>query len=171
LEYQHHQASVAGLFYFQQPNFIEIQAQFLNEIYPTYTGYTSQSGIGTVSAWYYLAGGHGLSLSYTYRQTWAQTVTFNYTNNNVTALYSYGGGSKWGIYASLSTQWLNWPNFTNTDGSTRADWVLGGTVEGSIPLMTGLNAGLGDQYSNTQSNNSTYSAWSNLAYAFMTLNL
>ncbi len=171
LEYQHHQASLAGLYYFQQPNFIEIQAQYLNEIYPTYTGYTSQSGVGTLSAMYYLAGGHWLSLAYAYRQTWAQSVMFDYTNQNVTALYSYGGGTKWGITASISSQWVNWPNFPNTDGSTRADWALGGTVEGSIPLMTGLNAGLGDQYSNAQSNNSTYSAWSNRAYTFMTLSL
>lgn len=33
------------------------------------------------------------------------------------------------------------------------------------------NAGLGDQFAQTQSNNSAYSQWSNLANTFMTLSL
>jgi len=169
LEYQHHQLSLAGLYYFQQPSFIQVQAQYLNESYPTYTAYDSQSLLGTVSAWYYLAGGHGLSLAYTLRDTVAQSTVFNYLNNNITGLYTYGGGTKWGLYATYSVQWQAWPNFANTNGSKRNDWIQVATVEGSLPLGTGLNAGLGDTFQQTQSNNSTYSRWSNLTYCDMTL--
>jgi len=169
-EYEHHQASLGVQYLFAQPDFIQVQFQALQENYPTFTDYDSTSFAGSVSAWHYFPGGHGLGLAYSYRNTSAQNTFYNYSYNTVGLNYYYGGKDLT-ITAVYSSQWQNYPNFLDTNGNPRNDWTQSATAEFSIPLNSMFGLGIGNQFSYDISTYTYYSGWSNFVYLFTSVRL
>ncbi len=169
-QYEHHQASIGVQYLFAQPDFVQLQIQGLQETYPTYTGYNSNSYVGSVSGWHYFPGGHGLGLTYTYRNTAAIDTFYNYSYHNVGVNYYYGEKNLT-ITATYSIEWQNYPNFLDTNGNQRNDLTQNATAEFSIPLTGVFGLGLGDQASYDNSTYTYYSSWSNFVYLFTSVRL
>lgn len=167
VNYRHDLATVGLQYFFKEPDFIQIQGQWLNETYPLYSGYDATSWIGSLSAWHYFPGGHALSLTYTFRADTAAVTNYSYLIQNLGALYYYGGGNQWGVMATAYGQWQYYLSYT--DGNSRCDWSENLLVEVTFPLMAHWNIGIGDQFQIAESTLISDSQLSNNAYFLTTL--
>jgi tetratricopeptide (TPR) repeat protein len=168
LQYQHSQFSGGFQWIFTNPDFIQIQGQFLKERYPTFPGYSDQSWITSIAIDFYFPGPHALNLTYTFRNNHALSSTFNYTDQTINLGYQYGGGNLFGINANYSIQKQIYPFFLGPHQS-RIDIIQSGTLELSLPVINLWDVGIGDQLQHTLSTVSFYSQFSNNVYFFSSI--
>ncbi len=167
LYYQHHQASAAFQWLFSGQDLVQVQAQYLRELYPPPVGIDTNNWIGSVSSSIIL-GAHSFNLSYSFRECLADTQATEFDNyylNSLSLIYHVEFGGGWNATLNYTPQWQDYPFFYDTNGNPRSDWIQNLSGEFTIPLEAHWNFVVGDQYQDLESTYQAFSQHSNNFYA------
>ena len=166
--YQHHQGSLGFQWLFQSINSIQVQAQFLREVFFLSSPVGTNSWIGSVSSSFILGSSHFLSLSYSFRQCLADSSAYDFYSyylHSLSLTYHLEWGGGWNTSVNYTPQWQAYPFFYDASGNPRSDWLQNATLEMGIPFLPHWSFVLGDQFQEIQSSYSLYSQHSNNYYA------